>query len=71
VVRWSIATAAIGLLVSHFVTSLKLRSVSAENRLLKQELNRFPLEDAALLHLAALQSGERLMWKVRPADGKR
>src|SRR5437773_1739456 len=65
--------AVIALAVSHSITSMRLRTVSDENRLLRQEVNRFPLEDESLLHVAALQSTDNLTWRWRlhvPQNGK-
>ena len=57
--------AVVALAVSHSMTSLRLRTVSEENRLLRQEVNRFPLDDESLLHVAALQSTDNLTWRWR------
>ena len=68
-----LATAVIALAVSHFMTTLRLRTVMGENALLRQEVNRFPLEDESLLHVAALQSPDQLTWRWRlhvPEGGK-
>jgi len=65
--------AVVALAVSHSITSLRLRTVSQENVLLRQEVNRFPLEDESLLHVAALQSADNLTWRWRlhvPQNGK-
>jgi len=61
------------LVVSHSIVSVRLRTVSAENQLLRQEVNRLPLQNESLLHVAALQSTDSLTWRWRlhvPEDGK-
>jgi hypothetical protein len=66
-------TAIVALAVSHFITSMRLRTLSEENRLLRQEVNRFPLQDESVLHVAALQSTDGLTWRWRlhvPENGK-
>jgi len=66
-------TAIVALAVSHFIASARLKTVSEENRLLRQEVNRYPLQDESLLHVAALQSTDNLAWRWRlhvPANGR-
>src|SRR5262245_39937466 len=65
--------AVVALAVSNSITSVKLKTVWEENRLLRQEVNRFPLQDESLLHVAALQSTDNLTWRWRlhvPENGK-
>lgn len=68
-----VAVGFIVLAVSHFYTSLELSNVRSENILLRQEVERFPLEDERRLHAAALLSPDSLTWRWRlyvPSDGK-
>ena len=61
------------LVASHVYTSYSLQKVREVNRLLRLEMDRFPVEDARRLHIAALDTVDRLTcaWKVFvPSDGK-
>ncbi|MEX2138419.1 MAG: hypothetical protein WD894_04115 [Pirellulales bacterium] len=53
------------LVISHVYTSQQLQETRQENLLLRQELDRFQVEDEQKLHVAALTSPDRLTWRWR------
>jgi hypothetical protein len=58
---------------SHLYTSYSLQRAREENRLLRLEIGRFPVEDASRLHIAALDTVDRLTWRWKvfvPSNGK-
>jgi hypothetical protein len=58
-------TAFVVVVASHTYTSWQLREVRQENILLRQEIDRFPVEDESKLHVAAITSPDPLTWRWR------
>jgi hypothetical protein len=57
--------ALVALVASHVYTSMRLRDALQENRLLHQELDRFPVDDVQRLYAGAVTSLDKFTWRWR------
>jgi len=60
-----IALTIVALVSSHVYTSIQLKEANDENRLLHQELDRFPVNDSSRLHVGAVTSLNPFTWRWR------